>query len=267
MWKAIGLIGRDKLLQKDITPGIIQKHPFFLNGQKGVGKTALLQWAYEKTKERKAYFSATETVKEMLITIAAQWHLQIVNQGKAVSPEKAQLSVLEKAVAQVDSGILFIDDINKATPTKIRRFRQWKERFTLYVAGSPPYREDLKQILWGLKEIEVKPIPKEERERLARLMCTHHGAALMIEDVARESRGIPGRMMAMALGNQIDRSSERVKEEEIDISWTILFVIVAIAATRYIGMGLGRIDLYILGGIFMGFGLLLRFFLYKFQKK
>jgi hypothetical protein len=232
-----------------------------------LGRTTLLQWSYENTKGKKAYISATETVKEMLIAIAKQWHLQIVNEGKVISPEKAQMSVLEKAIAKVDSGILFIDDINQATPTKIRRLRQWKERFTLYVAGSSPYREDLKQILWGLKEIEVKTIPREERERLARFMCKHHGATLLIEDVARESRGLPGRMMAMVLGNQIDTSSERVKDEEIDISWTLLFLIVAIAATRYIGMGLGRIDLYILGGIFMGFGLLLRFFLYKFQKK
>ena len=74
-------------------------------------------------------------------------------------------------------------------------------------------------------------------------------------------------MKAMALANEVEDTSDRVEGEEIDISWSLLVMIALLVSVRYIGMGLGRFDLYVLGGLFMALGLIVRFFLFRFQKK
>ena len=142
-----------------------------------------------------------------------------------------------------------------------------KERFTLYLAGITPFREELRPFVWGLKEIKVPVIPQEDRERLAVKLLSEYNATISIEETAKASRGIPGRMKAMALANEVEDTSDRVEGEEIDISWSLLVMIALLVSVRYIGMGLGRFDLYVLGGLFMALGLIVRFFLFRFQKK
>jgi hypothetical protein len=92
-------------------------------------------------------------------------------------------------------------------------------------------------------------------------------AALSFHDVVRTSRGIPGRMAAMAIAEEVEDSSHRVEGEELDLSPLLLLAVVAIVAMRYIGMGLHQTDLYILGGIGMGVAMIMRFFLFKGMKK
>ena len=264
------LIGRDKLLENEIYPRTRDNRQFFLTGRRGIGKSALLEWSYHhNSQEKKAFVSSSWTVREMAIAIVRVWNLELKeeDEGKTINPERAQLTVLERAIAKESSGTIYIDDIDKATPTKIRRIRIWKERFTVYLAGTPPYREEIRPLLWGLKEIEVPPIPKEDRSRLVAKMCSENGATVSIEDVVQASRGLPGRMQAMVLSNEVEDMSERVEGEEHDISWTLLVLIAVIVSVRYIGMGLGRFDLYVLGGLFMSLGLIFRFFLFRFQKK
>lgn len=52
MWKekAIGLIGRDVILRNKILPRINARKPFVISGQPGIGKTSVLEWAFDKTK-------------------------------------------------------------------------------------------------------------------------------------------------------------------------------------------------------------------------
>jgi hypothetical protein len=226
-----------------------------------------VEWACSEAGGRKAYVSAQLPPKELLVSIIEQWGLEIELEGKKVNPQKLTSNMLEKTIAKEQDGIIFIDDIQKASPTLIRRLRLWKERFKLYVAGTPPYREELKQVLWGLKEYEIGPVPKEERVELAQKMCEHYEAALSFHEVARTSRGIPGRMAAMAIAEEVEDSSHRVEGEELDLSPLLLLAVVAIVAMRYIGMGLHQTDLYILGGIGMGVAMIMRFFLFKGMKK
>jgi hypothetical protein len=211
--------------------------------------------------------SAQLPPKELLVSIVEQWSIEIELEGKKVNPQKLTSNMLDKAIAKEQDGTIFIDDIQKASPTLIRRLRLWKERFTLYVAGTPPYREELKQVLWGLKEYEIGPIPKDKRVELAQKMCEHYEAALSFHDVARTSRGIPGRMAAMAIAEEVEETSHRVEGEELDLGPVLLLGIVAIVAVRYIGMGLNQTDLYILGGLGMGVAMILKFFLFKGMKK
>ena len=76
MWQEVGLVGRDRLLEKEIHPRARgTKAPFLLTGSRGVGKSAVLQWAYENAKEPRAYVSASWTVKEIMIAICRGWGL------------------------------------------------------------------------------------------------------------------------------------------------------------------------------------------------
>ncbi len=52
MWKekGIGLIGRDSILRNKILPRINTRKPFVISGQPGIGKTSLLEWAFDHTK-------------------------------------------------------------------------------------------------------------------------------------------------------------------------------------------------------------------------
>jgi hypothetical protein len=264
------LIGRDKLLENEIYPRTMDNKQFFLTGRRGIGKSALLEWSFEvNSLEKKVFLSADWTVREMLIHIVKSWNLELTEEGddaKKIAPDRAQVTVLEKAISKENSGTIYIDDIHKATPTKIRRIRLWKERFTVYFAGTPPYREEIRPLLWGLKEIEVPFIPQEDRNRLVSKLCAENGVSISIEDVVQASRGVPGRMMAMVLGNEVEDTSERVDGEEHDISWTLLVLVVLIMSVRYIGMGSGRFDLYVLGGLLAGVGLLVRYFMFRMSK-
>ena len=51
MWKesGIGLIGRDTVLQNRILPRVNAKKSFILSGEPGIGKSAILLWAFEHT--------------------------------------------------------------------------------------------------------------------------------------------------------------------------------------------------------------------------
>ena len=226
------LIGRDNLLENEIYPRTKKNRQFLLTGRRGIGKSALLEWSYQNNPtKKKTFVSASWTVREMAIGIVKAWGLELKeDKGKTINPDRGQLTLLENAIAKEDSGTIYIDDIDKATPTKIRRIRIWKERFTVYFAGTPPYREEIRPLLWGLKEIEIPPIPKEDRAKLVAKMCAGSGATVSIKDVVQASRGIPGRMYAMVLGNEVEDTSERVEGEEHDISWTLLVLVAAIVS-------------------------------------
>jgi len=264
VWQEVGLVGRDKLLKDEIYPRAQgKKAPFLLSGSRGIGKSALLQWAYEHAKAPAAYISASFTVKECLIAICRDWGLVIVRDGKAVKPERVTMAVLEEAINKAHEGRIFADDIHNASPAFLRRLKLWRERFAVSMAGVPPFkREELKRNLWGLHEIEVSPLSPEARKELAWRVCQHVGSDKLPSEVAIHSRGYPGRIVAQALG-VVEMISPRVEGEELDLSPFLLLVMAGMVAVRYVGIGLGEIDLYILGGLAMGLMVFFRFFLFK----
>ena len=204
MWREVGLIGRDKLLEKEIYPAVKgKKGPFLISGPRGIGKTAVLEWAYEHAPGPKAFLTCTATVRENLIELARAWGLEIEGEnGKTKSPLRATVAELSRAIAKAPDGRkIFVDDIQRATPSFLRHFKVWRERHVVFCAGVPPFkREELKRNLWGLREIHLEPIPRGERERLARKLCMALGATKSPKEISRYSRGYPGRMVALVKG-------------------------------------------------------------------
>ncbi len=223
----------------------------------------MLQWAYVHAKAPAAYVSASWTVKESLIAICHGWSLVIIQNGKEVKPERVTIAVLEEAINKAREGRIFVNDIHDASPAFLRRLKLWRERFAVSMAGVPPFkREELKRNLWGLHEIKVPPLADEARKQLAWRVCQHVGSDKLPSEIAMHSRGYPGRIVAMALGT-IEVESPRVEGEELDLSPFLLLVLAGMVAVRYVGIGLGLIELYILGGISMGLMVFFRFWLWK----
>ena len=267
MFREIGMIGRDKLLQKEIYARCQgKKAPFLLCGMRGVGKSAILRWAYDNGKEPKSFISASYGVKENLMKIAKEWGLKVQDGEKTVSLSRAKLTELEDVIFKQSEGAIYIDDIQMATPAFLRRFKVWRERFKLYCAGVPPFtKEELKRNLWGLKKIDLEPIAKTDRLEFAKKACEHYGSTKSPVEIAHTSRGYPGRIIAMAQGT-IEVENQRVKGEELDLSPMLLIVIVGLVVLRFVGRGMEDTALYLLGGVGMAGAIIFRFFLYRGMK-
>lgn len=265
MWREIGIIGRDRLLQEVTNRSNLKKPPFLLTGPRGSGKSAVLEWAYEQAPGPKAFITANGTMRDNLITIVRGWGLEddIFKEGRKVYVSRAKVSDLEKTILRCKEGLLFIDDINAATPSFLRRFKVWRERFPVFAAGVPPFtKEELKRNLWGLKTLEVKPLDKKSRLEMSQTVCRSLGSSKSPRLIAQTSRGYPGRIVAMARG-EIDDDNPRVEGEEINLAPVLLLGVAGIMVLRYVGMGLGETDLYLLGGIGMGGAVLARYFIFR----
>ena len=264
MWKKIGMTGRDGILKRKIYPRVRTEKPFILVGPAGIGKTALLEWAFRHAKGRKAFLNCSMTVKENMREICRGWELEVLDEdGKKKGVTKASLALLERAAFKSAPGLIFLDELERATPALLRRLKALYERHTIIAAGKPPFRkEDIKRLTWGMAEIKVPPLGAGARITLADQVTRHFGSTVSASEIASASRGYPGRIVAMSRG-EVETRSARVSGEEVDLSPVFLLAICSLVAVRYIAVGLGSTDLYIIGGLGMGLGAFARFFLFK----
>jgi len=266
MWRQIGLIGRDKLLKQELYWRLKKRVSFALIGPAGVGKTALLEWCFDHAKEPKVFLSSSHTVRENLQAFCKALDLQLIdNKGKKIAISRATVNQLEQACLKVSDVLIFIDDFERSTPSWIRRLKLFAERHVLIVATRPKIKEDLKPLMWGMSEINIMPLEKKYRQKLAFAFCNHLGSATSIKEIATKSRGYPARMLAQAKG-EASLNSMKVEGEELDISPLLLLAIACLVAVRYVAIGLNETDLYVLGGIGAAIGLFARFMLYRGMK-
>lgn len=248
--KVRDIIGRDNLLSREIYPRINKDTSFILTGQRGIGKTEVLKWAYEHYGGEKLYLSCNDTYGEIIKKIAEK---------QKITTNRKTISILEKEVMKGESITLFIDDIEKMKPKQAVFFTAWNGWNKIYMAGVEPFREEAKKILWGKQKIKIKVLEKHFRNKLASHVVEKLGCLTPIDIIEQESKGIPGRAWALGKGEVIKEDDERVQGEEVNIAPVMLVVVVAIMITRYISLGMGEKDLYVLAGVGMGFAYLLRY--------
>lgn len=264
MWKQTKLLGRDRLLSREIRPRVKDGKGFVLTGTHGAGKTALLEWIHEKISGKISMVSATSTVKEILSQICSDWGLEVKDdEGAVKGRSRWQVAWMERAILQVCEGWVLIDDIHRVTPAQLRRFKLLRDRVRIIAAGVPPFRRaELRRMLWGLPEVQIKPLPKEEMTRIARAAVPLLESRTPIADAVHASRGLPGQLMH-ALRGEVTPEAAKVHGEEIDLSPVLLIGLAMVMVTRYIAIGLESTSLYILGGLGMGVGLIVRFYLMR----
>lgn len=244
------MIGRDKLIANHIYHRVRRKLGFVLSGQRGIGKTEILKWAYfHYEDEKKLYISCNETYGETIKKVA---------ELQGLETNKKTIAELEKEIMKGEEVALFIDDIEKMKPKQAFFFTAWNQWNKVYLAGVEPFREEAKKILWGKQKIKVYPIDASHRLELGDHIIKKIGSMVPREIIANESKGIPGRAWAIGKGEHIRDDDERVKGEEVNISEVMLLLVAVIMVVRYIGMGTGQKDLYIIGGIGMAAAFILR---------
>ncbi len=264
MWRQIKLLGRDRLLAEEVRPRLKEGRGFVLTGTHGAGKTAILEWINEFIRKDIATISAEWTVKEMLVKICLDWEVEVKDDSGATRGRtKWQVNWMERALLKVTGKWLIVDDIQKVTPTKLRRLKLFRDRVKIIAAGVPPFRqEELKQLLWGLPAIQVKPLPKEVMNRIAIAAAPILESRTPIGEAVHASRGIPGQLIH-ALRGEVTPEARKVAGEEIDLSPVLFVGLAGVMITRYIAIGIESTSLYILGGMGMGIGLIVRFYLFR----
>ncbi len=252
------LIGRDKLLSKDIYPRLKKNTAFILVGQRGIGKSSLLKWSYGNYQGDKLYLSCRDAYGLMLRKIA---------KSQGLNGDRMKLSDLEHEIIKGKKIALFIDDVERMTPKQAGFFTSLNEIWSIYLSGVEPFREELKRITWGKQKIQVNPLSKDDRLKLAEVCIQETGSLVSRNLIASECKGVPARAWAIARGEAVKEEAERVEGEEINIAPVLLVGVAAIMVMRYIGLGLGEKDLYLLGGIGMGAAVFLRYFIFQGMRK
>ncbi len=245
MWKepSIGMIGRDSLLQNKIRPRVIAKKQFVLSGQAGIGKTALIQWAFEQCNTKKAITTGALAHGNMVREIADQWG---INTNKVIVKE------LEILVLKESGNAIFIDELTKLSSQSIALLKTVKERNHFYGAmRNDKTKEDLKQLLWGFEIIKIGSLSRKDNLRLSYQAALHFGCKLSHNQIAIAAHGVPGRIHSFCTTGEIPKDDTRMHSEEIDISPVIFGCLVFMVLLRYIGRATDATDLVMLGGISM----------------
>ncbi len=268
MWKKIGLIGRDHLLKKSVLPRIRSNCGFILSGQHGIGKTAILEWSYENAKGKKAFVSATWTVKEILKEICIGWDLTVKNpDGEEMPKSRWQVQWMLESVLVEKDNWLMIDDMHRMTPAVINKIKPVRDRCNIIGTAIYPIRKDeLRRMMWGIPMVKVAPLKKADMMKIAEAGCVELSSKTPIIDAVHASRGVPAHLFH-ALRGEVVPESAKTREEEIDISPIFLILLAGIMIFRYVSRGMESQGLYLLSGVGMAFGMIFRFFLFRGMRK
>ncbi len=254
MWQETEMIGRDKILENKVYPKINHNTKrFVLRGGPGVGKTALLEWCVRQSGDNVALVSANSTHAQNIKDICCQWGLEVdVEKGQ---PKTADY---ENTVLGCEGNIIYIDDLHNASKKSLYMYKILAERHRVCGSMRPvkQMKEDLKQFLWSTETITIPRLPKKDAERLAQKACLHYGSKLSHFDVAKSSRGLPGRIFTFARTGEIQKEEIRLESEEIDISFIFVGLLLGLVALKVLGRAGGGADIALVGGLLTGARLL-----------
>jgi hypothetical protein len=264
MWRETGLLGRDRLLGAGLArarAGV----PVYIVGRRGVGRSAILAWlAAHISGGRVALISGGRPVSDVLRAVLGAWGVHAVRRGdREVSLERATVAELEAAMsAQPSGGVICVDDLHLAAPALLRRLRVWRERHMLHYSAVPPLREEAAPLVWGAYEVQVPPLDRRSAERMAQAVCARVASRHAPSEVARLSRGVPARIVALARG-ALETRTQRAAGEEVDLSPALLLAVVGVVVLRVVGVVDHVPDLYALGAIGVAVALLLRVLIWR----
>ena len=254
----ITLIGRKTLLEQKIKPRVDNPNwRFFLIGERDCGKTALLEAAFDLcVRQKKTLIHASKPHAEICKQIIRDWDLETDTERKTPT-----VIEMEAAILRTSGNVLFVDDLHRASAVKkIDFLRTLAERHKICGAVlSGAAKENLKPLLGVMgSEIRVPKLSRADAIKLSERVCVHLGSRLRYTAVANASKGMPGKIVAMAQANEIQRAEVRSSDEEINIAPLFLLCASCVILFRYIGRATDSSDLVLLGGVGVVFLIFLR---------
>ena len=255
--KLVELIGVDKILHK--LHGKLRKDlSFFLIGQAGIGKSEILKWAYHHyTNGEKLYISCNTAYGEILKSIARKQKITI---------SKKKLIDLEKEIMKSSIPVaLFIDDLEAVKPKQAIFFNAWERWNKIFFAGRKKnYNDNILKMLWNKEKIYIKGLTRENQIKLAEHIIEKLACIKSIDEIID---GVPARAWAKGKGEYVRNNDNLVEGEEINLAPALAIVVAVIMAMRYIAVGTGQRDLYILAGLGMAVAGVLRIAIRELSKK
>ena len=256
----IGLIGRRSLLEQHIKPRILNDSlRFILCGSRDVGKTAMLEAAFDLCPGKKSLINAGRPQKSILEQLI--FDLGVTIPGN--TQKKPTVEIMKSTLLSCSGYALFIDDLHKtSSAAKIDFFRTLADRHKIYgTILSGAGKENLKPLLSKLgKEIYIPSLNRQDSLKLAKKISIHLGSSLSHIDIRNACNGLPGRILTMANTNEIHRNEIRSKDEEIDISPLFLLLICCLVLFRYVGRAQDATDYVLIGGMALVIILFARYF-------
>ena len=187
-------------------------------------------------------------------------------------------SIIPALAASDEKITLFIDDLSFLTPTQQAFMLQVMEHVQL-VAGVVEKRKKkgIKKLLWKMKEVELLPLQPSDSSKIVQEYITEHG--MMVEEptqfishIVKQSGGVPQAMFDMLHESSHERviTKQQVREMKheagvryFDFTPIMLIVGALIVGARYVAIGTGNADLYVVAGMGAALFLTVRFFMFK----
>lgn len=220
-----------------------------MTGKRGVGKTALLEAAFDLCQGSKCLTSAQKALGDILKQIVREWQIEV-----ECEKTKPTVEELRRAVLQTTGNTIFLDDLQFAgtASSKIEFFRALADRHRVIAAQTGPPREKIKSLFAKLgKEIKIPKLGKDDALRLAERVCVHFGSTIEAGKIAIAARGLPDKIVTYASTNEIRHDEVREQSDEIDIAPFFLILLAGVMLFRYVGRVTESSDFVLLGGMGM----------------
>ncbi len=301
MDKITGLIGRDELV-KDVAAEIRKGKHVILTGPVGIGKSAVLRAAIERTKgellikldDYQAKGQFIEMARQMLafglvsakeLDLPVKFHdmapvdidwQEVKSRVNRMSMRDLTQAIIPALARSEEKPVIAVDDLTSLTPTQMAFWLAIFDHAQVIGCASEK-KPRVKKLWWKMKEIAVKPLPPDVIRTLVKKYIETKGVLiespdLYISHVVKQSGGIPQAIHDMLdeSGKEkvIDKRKVRAMRHEagikyLDFTPMVMILGALIVSMRYIGMGTGDKTLYIMGGIGAAMFLTFRFFIFK----
>ena len=210
-------------------------------------------------------------------------------------PEKIEWNQIRRAVNRInirdlagsiipalaeceDKIIVFVDDLSFLTPTQQAFGMQVMEHVQLAACvADKRKKKGIKKLLWKMKEIEVLPLQPSVSSKIVQEYITERG--MMVEEpdqfishIVKQSGGMPQAMFDMLYESSHERviTKQHIREMKheagvryFDFTPIMLIVGALIVGARYVAIGTGNADLYVVAGMGAALFLTVRFFMFK----
>lgn len=278
-------VGREDILDT-IKRHLLKGQHVCLNGDRGIGKTAIIEevvrWLREEKSGLRFIHVADEmTFKNLLVSLARGLHDLGLFRHPLIGPDEIadlewrQISKRTRALTLYELGsavvtslrgegvLLILDSVNRVKPTDQSWMNDIIRNAVCLLATRDKNEKNLKPLLARFEMIEVPPLSRREAQEMIDALTAEHPVPSVdpkhySKSVYDASRGYPNAIRDLiwkgSLEKYVDKDHIRSLAHDagvrgFSIAPGILILVAVFAVWRYVARGVGDQDGLIIGGI------------------